>query len=979
MTFLEKAIDGFLRSLFERWKERGVNHLVTIIIFCRTFNNKANNVRDYYSLVVDWEIFDDWMSVLPRIRVEAQEMVDFIGGASGDEFVTSFEGNFLEATHVALSIFDRHYVDRDLNKTGMSVICITPGSGAFLIKQPNSIEMSRLAKQKILDSGIWVQLVSLTEPPLHVAPLFKIEDLDQYYEPYWINASFYNCKSSHYSSLKDEKEENVQSVFGGFPASMLSMDSVHSVLSAAHDQYPATRPAYNPFDPTASSRHCSLCCSRWGTCRSSFHFGSDDTVLFDWRDFVIPPCFPLHSILSLQMSQLTEDFELVKEQHVSLQEPNLLLSDNPSLAELMDEMVNLRIALGYQEIQIKDFSGKALCFSHEIHLLDVDQSGHVKTHVYKRKPIDVPENWASIQYKALFRCKSQDEFCEKEIIFQSFRPVSMKILQMDCILSGVNQHEIRQGTYWQSRFVLIPAKETPRSSLIMATAAHEILDDEELRMAGFYKFIKVFQRIALSKPTPSSKGSWTLKAVNGRDQMNVSAIEFLKIVPTTATGSAYAQQEFHQRSMGTLTASSAEIDDSKKDDPDYVADVIPLTKSSDVQQMVVLMQHPLVGMNIRNRRWHWRVYRNVFVGSEAVDWILKFFDDVQTREEAISLGDYLLDLGVWEHIFGTHRFLDGYYYYRFAPEYDLGTLRKSDPHILQSVSSKKDLLSNIDEEAIGGSKKNSAPDLIVMSRSVLVNVDATEQARREWAILHYDSIHNPKVAYHFRLHWLTCSARLIDELIQSWARRAIQCGFLLVEAPASTTDSYTNSSNDTLCTPLTIEFSVKPPSLQKRQDHESTEDYFVSELLFRHDFIQDLEGDDKYPKTNERAQLVWSYERGSSRLTQFIHQSGVAFVSILPDQRGLLWSINRLLLSSVASRNIRSSLANQYRTLMETEERVRKELIGFCSEPMRLEAFWNKKRQQISTPSPEDDQLRVGKDMTPREASSSHSSGENND
>lgn len=35
--FFEKAINGFLRELFTKWKELKVNHDVSIILFSRTF------------------------------------------------------------------------------------------------------------------------------------------------------------------------------------------------------------------------------------------------------------------------------------------------------------------------------------------------------------------------------------------------------------------------------------------------------------------------------------------------------------------------------------------------------------------------------------------------------------------------------------------------------------------------------------------------------------------------------------------------------------------------------------------------------------------------------------------------------------------------------------------------------------------------------------------------------------------------------
>lgn len=40
---------------------------------------------------------------------------------------TASEGNFLEAINMSLNVFDKHYIDRNFDRTGQIVICITPG------------------------------------------------------------------------------------------------------------------------------------------------------------------------------------------------------------------------------------------------------------------------------------------------------------------------------------------------------------------------------------------------------------------------------------------------------------------------------------------------------------------------------------------------------------------------------------------------------------------------------------------------------------------------------------------------------------------------------------------------------------------------------------------------------------------------------------------------------------------------------------
>ena len=41
------------------------------------------------------------------------------------------EGNFLEALNLTLNVFQKHHMDRDLYRTGQSVVLITAGTGIF--------------------------------------------------------------------------------------------------------------------------------------------------------------------------------------------------------------------------------------------------------------------------------------------------------------------------------------------------------------------------------------------------------------------------------------------------------------------------------------------------------------------------------------------------------------------------------------------------------------------------------------------------------------------------------------------------------------------------------------------------------------------------------------------------------------------------------------------------------------------------------
>jgi small-conductance mechanosensitive channel len=72
------------------------------------------------------------------------------------------------------------------------------------------------------------------------------------------------------------------------------------------------------------------------------------------------------------------------------------------------------------------------------------------------------------------------------------------------------------------------------------------------------------------------------------------------------------------------------------------------------------------GVPLSDRR-HWlRVYRECFVGREAVDWLAMELD--LSREEAVDLGQLLVERGFVHHVLDEHGFEDGSFFYGFADD-----------------------------------------------------------------------------------------------------------------------------------------------------------------------------------------------------------------------------------------------------------------------------------------------------------------------
>jgi hypothetical protein len=142
---------------------------------------------------------------------------------------TASQGNVLEAINITLNLLHLHYIDRDVHRTGKSVltflpilftsiaahtlpfegnsiVVITPGNGVFEIEK----NLAGITKQRMMDNGIGSDVLSLGLPPLHVAPFFLFkekeassaeeiqgfDDWKTYFEvPHWMNLSFVDYDS----------------------------------------------------------------------------------------------------------------------------------------------------------------------------------------------------------------------------------------------------------------------------------------------------------------------------------------------------------------------------------------------------------------------------------------------------------------------------------------------------------------------------------------------------------------------------------------------------------------------------------------------------------------------------------------------------------------------------------------------------------------------------------------------------------------
>jgi potassium-dependent mechanosensitive channel len=85
-------------------------------------------------------------------------------------------------------------------------------------------------------------------------------------------------------------------------------------------------------------------------------------------------------------------------------------------------------------------------------------------------------------------------------------------------------------------------------------------------------------------------------------------------------------------------------------------------QDKDLEGLVTEMRGPS-GLVIKDRRHLVNIYPKCFVGSEAVEWLIK--NQRTTREGAIQIGQLLVNRGIIHHVLDEHSFEDKNLFYRF--------------------------------------------------------------------------------------------------------------------------------------------------------------------------------------------------------------------------------------------------------------------------------------------------------------------------
>ncbi|SCV74073.1 BQ2448_6505 [Microbotryum intermedium] len=206
-SMLRERCEAFLDEMFQHWsgkqskgmggaKNRGysTSHNVSIILYGRVIyedngegeearapmkrHENGTLYRDFFKVIMDLtpsphpsivrtvaqEIQRWHESVLLRTRPNGEQKL-------AGRIAYAHESPVLEATNLALNSFEEHWIDRDLQRTGLEVLVLTAGTSYYEVPKG----LLRLTTERMLYHGIGLDLISLSKTPLHTVPLFAFQ------------------------------------------------------------------------------------------------------------------------------------------------------------------------------------------------------------------------------------------------------------------------------------------------------------------------------------------------------------------------------------------------------------------------------------------------------------------------------------------------------------------------------------------------------------------------------------------------------------------------------------------------------------------------------------------------------------------------------------------------------------------------------------------------------------------------------------
>ena len=704
----------------------------------------------------------------------------------------------------------------------------------------------------------------------------------------------------------------------------------------------------NPSNPDTDDVDMAMLYSRW----QHVFPRPQEMRIMKWKALCSPAAVPLTTEYFPSKARFESEYER-QPYNVSQNFDEELLEEPRSRDELLRELVSLRFTQGFQivvgpavakafgqkQVKVADIFSRDhmmedgtsffMSVGNTIHQLSCVNGTEVEVNIFIRKPTGAFTQpfGGPASYRPAIRTLLDGEYRTSE--FELVAPRSERNWNyIDAFVAGHNDELNEHLRFWRARFVLIPM--TGRRSSMPGVENGD--NEEETRIEGIRKLAQLWQRHRYIPPNErrlqgagprAKKGMNPLDIVYKTEDASVVIAAELETLPLLE-GLEGAHRE------GRLVRSREQFS----------------KKNFSLAALAEAIQQPVEngGIRMQNRRWHFRLHYNCFIGSDMTSWLLDNFEDLEDREEAVALGNRLMasdekekdkekegkkETGLFVHVEKRHPFRDGQYFYQISSDYAkphapgwFNTTKKTQgsvpstpmgEHIPRDARPSFSRPTSIHEDnsPTSGSTTPTAPTMtgkkpkVLLSRVIKYDVDHRRRSYRpEIVELHYDRLHNPDNCYHIRVDWMNVTAKLVEDSIENWAREASQYGLRLVEVPIA--EACIISEINPFRRPFVIKLAAPPPDQSPVTYYDPNSftpqaqpgrHFYQKAILRKFDFVLDMEAASNFPSDVE---VSYSWGKPDFKYTQYIHRSGSVLAEITDDGHLLLLA-NRLYSSRAAA------------------------------------------------------------------------------
>ncbi|TGO15044.1 hypothetical protein BTUL_0045g00540 [Botrytis tulipae] len=674
------------------------------------------------------------------------------------------------------------------------------------------------------------------------------------------------------------------------------------------------------------------------------------TRTMKWKSLCSPASVPLTTESFPTKFQLETEYQQ-KPYNISQNSEDEISEDSSNREDFLRELISLRLSQGFQIVigpgVAEAFGQKSLKIANVfdrdriaedgasvfmsmgniIHQLSCVNGTEIEVNMFVRKPtaLTTPSQGTlspSGYYPAIRTTLSETYESRKMTLGRSKDEYNWNYV--DSFIAGFEDDMNEHLRFWRARFVLIPVVRPTQSRRDRMRGED---NEEEVRLEGIRKLTQMWQSHRYVPPSERRFHSLASRKIKDSNPLD--------IVYKTEDPSVVVSAELETLPLVETSESTTRRG--------HLLDTDRFRKSKlDIAALAEAIQAPVEkgGVRMQNRRWHFRLHYNCFIGSDMTTWLLENFEDIEDRDQAVELGNFLMvdetqrlrekevgkDAGIFVHVEKRHPFRDGQYFYQVTGEFAkqrpdsrsgwFGSRRRENsvpstpmsdampkdsprPDRARSSSTQDDSSheSGVPTPTTCGGKRPK----VSLSKVMKYDVDHRKRSYRPELInLHYDRLHNPDNCYHIRIDWLNVTAKLIEDAIHTWATTAEQHGLRLVEAPIG--EACSIASVHPFRSPYLIELSLQPPDQQPRtyfdvnsftpqaQITQSNRHYYQKAIMKKFNFVLDIEAAKNFPSNID---VSFSWGRPDYTYTQYIHRSGVLLAQIT-DEGNFLLLANRL-------------------------------------------------------------------------------------